>query len=107
MAGLLIKSALRISGSWPSGNSTSTTGPMTRAILPIFIISLSSSLRRLALQGFGAAHDIHEFFSNGRLPGLIHHQGETGNHILAVTGGVIHGGHPGCMLTGGFSKEAM
>ena len=51
--------------------------------------------RSQVAEGLGAADNIHQIRSNGRLPGFVVSEGQTVDHIVAGLGRVIHGSHPG------------
>src|SRR6476660_10428077 len=103
-----VSSRLYISGIESTGNSMSTTGPMTRAIRPpvpsvavlfssaVAVMSLNSlTVRRWLFgrsvgvgQGVHATDDLADFLGDARLPGLV---GDTGV-LLDELFGVVRGG---------------
>src|SRR4029453_6323388 len=74
MAGLVIRSALKMGGTAPSGNSTSTTGPIPCVMRPTL------GMVRFPFQRFRARDDLHELLGDGRLPHAVHHQREPADH---------------------------
>src|SRR6478609_8188192 len=115
-----VSSRLYMSGIESTGNSMSTTGPMTRAIRPpvpsvavlfssaVAVMSLNSLWVRRWLfgrsvrvgQGVDAADDLADFLGDARLPGLV---GDTGVLLDQLFGVVRRGLHrllPGGQLGG-------
>src|SRR6476646_8682243 len=111
-----ISSAKLISGMASGGNSTSTTGPAMATTRPslswvsgvgsaVTVISMLLLLRFLAkgsavAEGFGTAHDFHDLGGDRVLAGAVHRAGETGDQVLGVVGGRLHG-----PLTGGVLRR--
>src|SRR5438045_7960343 len=93
---------------WSAGNSTSTTGPMTRATRPaptaasplsaVFstFAFMCSSLTRCTCvcHGVGAAHDLADFLGDLGLPGVVRLTGQGLEEIVRVVGGRLHGPAP-------------
>src|SRR6476659_10062922 len=116
-------SAVWISGSPSGGNSTSTTGPITRTTRPAGLVpfpfsfamsALSSSLvERLAGQhvalgrgGGGrqrlrATHDLRDLRGDLRLAGLVGDPRVGLDQLVRVVGGRLHGPLPGRVLRRG------
>src|SRR5260221_5584362 len=116
-----VSSADRIAGRLPS-NSTSTTTPMIWAMRPVAtplsvaVAGASAGADFLAagflaaavamadlvfrLQGFGARDDLDQLLGNLRLAGSVHNQGEAGDHIAGIAGGVVHRRHLGGVEAG-------
>src|SRR5262245_10113133 len=94
IAALVTVRALKIGGNLPSGNSTSTTAPMTCMMRPLL------GMRNLSLQCFGARDDLHQLGGDGGLAGAVHRQGEAVDHLAGVPSRVVHRGHPGAQLAG-------
>src|SRR5210317_642838 len=90
-------SALYIAGSASWGNSTSTTGPVTRATRPVvvafvvavFVISLSLSLLRRS-EGVGAAHDFGNLLGNFSLASVVRQAGVFTDQLVGVVTGRLH-----------------
>src|SRR5262245_65458950 len=99
MAGLVIRSALKMGGRAPSGNSTSMTGPITCVMRPTL------GMMRLSFQRFRARDDLHQLLRDGRLPHAVHEQGEPVDHVGGVRGGIVHGGHARAVLAGDRLEE--
>src|ERR1700756_4977556 len=87
-----------------AANSTSTTGPMTRATRPVpaavsplsasfsTVAVMSSSLTRCARGGqrAGAADDLADFLGDLGLPRVIRLTGQRLDQIVRVIGGRLH-----------------
>src|SRR5262245_39759236 len=101
MAGLVIRSALKMGGRAPSENSTSTTGPITCVMRPTL------GMLRLSFQRLCARDDLHQLLGDGRLAYAVHHQREPADHVGGVSGGVVHGGHAGAVLAGGRLEKGL
>src|SRR5512137_1987548 len=88
-------------GSEPAGNSTSTTGPMTWVIFPLWVwISGMSVFPRDLLERLGATHDLAQFLGDVGLPRAVVLEGERADHLVRVPGGGLHGGHARAVLAG-------
>src|SRR5476651_1823292 len=86
----LVSSAFRMAGSWPSGNSTSTTAPMTWLRRPFALLMVSTFLNSC-----GAGDDFNQLLGDLRLAGTVHLDGEGLDHVARVAGGVVHRRHLG------------
>src|SRR3990172_8364553 len=98
IAGLLTLSALKMGGSDPPGNSTSTTAPSTWVIFPMLILTIppfNSSLQR-----FRRADDFHQLAGDRSLTRPVHLQGQTAHHFGRVAGCRIHRRHARAMFAG-------
>src|SRR5580704_11416474 len=107
---LVVSSADRMAGRWPS-NSTSTTAPITWVMRPVAtpcgsvsaglvasivaMCGLGSRLKRL-----GAGDDLDQLLGDLRLAGSVHDQGQAGDHVAGVAGGVVHSRHLGGVEAG-------
>src|SRR6266581_1093924 len=101
---LLVSSAFRIAGRWPS-NCTSTTAPMTWVMRPVWLagVAINSLLRiricvrqliALApLHCLGAGDDFDQLLGNLGLTGAVVDQGLLADHVAGVAGGVVHRAH--------------
>src|SRR5579862_937851 len=99
-----------------AGNSTSTTGPVTRATRPVpaaasplsaefstvAVMSRRSSLTRRARVGqrVGAADDLADFLGDLGLPRVVRLAGQRLDQIVRVVGGRLHRAAPGGQLGG-------
>src|SRR5512135_1390621 len=97
-----------------AGNSTSTTGPMTRATRPaptaasplsaVFstVAVMCSSLTRCACvgQGVGTAHDLADFLGDLGLPRVVRLTGQGLEEVTRVVGGRLHRAAAGGQLGG-------
>src|SRR5579872_118683 len=100
-----------------AGNSTSTTGPVTRATRPVpaavvgpsplaaefsTVAVMSSSLTRRARIGqrVGAADDLADFLGDLGLPCVVRLTGQRLDQVVRVVGGRLHGAPPGGQLRG-------
>src|SRR6476659_2826310 len=90
--------ALWIGGSWPSGNSTSRTGPITWTTRPVFCSAIANLLELLERRG--ARNDLDQFLRDPRLPGAVVGQGERVDHLPRVLRRRLHRGHPRAVLRG-------
>src|SRR2546422_6292174 len=92
--------AVKISGSDPGGNSTSTTDPITCVTLPNFAVSLSATaiVTSLSLQRLSAGDDLHQLLGDRRLPGAVVLEREPPDHLVCVLGGGVHRRHAGAVL---------
>src|SRR4051812_12983289 len=106
-----VSSRLYMSGIESTGNSMSTTGPMTLAIRPpvpsvavlfssaVAVMSLNSlTVRRWLFgrsvgvgQGVDAADDLADFLGDARLPGLVGDTGVLLDQLFGVVGRRLHG----------------
>src|ERR1700733_7952019 len=91
-----------------AGNSTSTTGPVTRATRPVpaaasplsgvfsSVAVMCSSLTRSARAGqrIGAADDLADFLGDLGLPCVVRLTGQRLDQIVRVVGGRLHGAAP-------------
>src|SRR4029077_13072739 len=90
-------------GSWPAGNSMSTTGPviwMTRAsqsdvagVMPVrgsCVVAASASVR--------AGRDLDHLAGDVRLADLVVREGQVLDELFGVLGRVLHGDHPARLL---------
>src|SRR5215475_2481210 len=108
-----------MSGICSVANSTSTTGPMTRATWPTrpaspplvawssWVAVISTSLApcdRLG-QRVGAADDLADFLGDLRLAGLVGLAGELLEQIVGVVGGRLHGAPPRRDFGGGALQQ--
>src|SRR6476619_5959164 len=123
-----VSSRLYISGIESTGNSMSTTGPMTRAIRPpvpsvaVFFSSAVAvmSLNSLCCRGvrrwlFGrsvrvgqrvdATDDLADLLGDARLPGLVGDAGVLLDQLFGVVRRGLHRLLPGCQLGGGRLQE--
>src|SRR3989304_4279495 len=99
MLRFVILIALKRAGSWPGSNRTSTTGPITWTMFPLFMIPSPPSGSWLSLERLGAADDLHQLLGDRGLAGAVHLQREPGDHIHGVVGRRIHRRHPGAVLS--------
>src|SRR3954453_22568878 len=119
-----VSSRLYISGIESTGNSMSTTGPMTLAIRPpvpsvavlfssaVAVMSLNSlTVRRWLFgrsvgvgQGVDAADDLADFLGDARLPGLVGDTGVLLDQLFGVVGRGLHRPLP-CGQLGGRGLE--
>src|SRR3954471_15461834 len=89
-------SALLISGSWLGGNSTSTTGPITRTTRPSacpFCSAIGLTLPSVARgrrQRFGAAHDLHDLGRDLVLTRAVGLPRQDLQQLVRVVGGRLH-----------------
>src|SRR6476469_7027962 len=95
-----VVSRLYCSGIWPTGNSTSTTGPMMREIRPVppgaaasvfsvtvaVMVSLSLALGQRA----GATDDFADLLGDLGLAGLVRQAGVLLDELLGVVRGRLH-----------------
>src|SRR5215468_3527793 len=111
-----------MSGIFSVANSTSTTGPMTRAIWPTraasplppvawfsWVAVISTSLApcdRLG-QRVGAPDDLADFLGDLRLAGLVGLAAELLEQIVGVVGGRLHGAPPRRDFGGGALQQRM
>src|SRR5262249_59918077 len=108
-----------MSGICSVANSTSTTGPMTRATWPMrpappplvawssWVAVISTSLApcdRLG-QRVGTPDDLADFLGNLRLAGLVGLAAELLEQIVGVVGGRLHGAPPRRDLDGGALQQ--
>src|SRR4029077_9707336 len=105
---LLVSSAFRIAGRWPS-NCTSTTAPMTWVIFPV-ATAMSSSQSKLAaprrpLQRLGAGDDLDQFLGDHRLAGAVVGERLLADHFAGIAGGIVHRAHARALLGGGVFQE--
>src|SRR5690348_3016499 len=102
-----------------AANSTSTTGPVTRATWPTrpapsvawvsWVAVISTSLApcdRLG-QRVGAPDDLADFLGDLRLAGLVGLAGELLEQIVGVVGGRLHGAPPRRYFGGGALQQRM
>src|SRR3984893_14459996 len=98
-----------------AGNSTSTTGPVTRATRPVpaaasplaaefsTVAVMSSSLTRCARIGqrVSAADDLADFLGDLGLPCVVRLTGQRLDQVIRVVGGRLHAPPPRGQLGGG------
>src|SRR5580698_5070216 len=85
-----------------SANWTSTTGPITWTILPVFIGSERGWVSWKVVLG-GAERsgcDLEDFLGDGRLAGLVVLEGEVAQQLGRVVLRGLHGDHAGAVLRG-------
>src|SRR3954468_4291013 len=93
-------SALLISGSWLGGNSTSTTGPITRTTRPSacpFCSAIGQTLPSVARgrrQRFGAAHDLHDLGRDLVLTRAVGLPRQDLQQLIRVVGRRLHRAPP-------------
>src|SRR4249919_1526155 len=106
-----------MSGICSAPNSTSTTGPVTRATWPtsaapsrpppvaefsvVAVICPSLAPCERLGQRVGAPDDLADFLGDLGLPGLVGLAGELLEQVVGVVGGRLHGPPPGRDLRGG------
>src|SRR5512138_2754314 len=90
-----------MSGSPPGGNSTSTTGPMTWVILPLWTFAVAMSSFPELLERLGAAHDLHQLLRDVGLARPVVLESERRDHLLGVLRRRLHRAHAGAVLAGG------
>src|SRR6266536_3360702 len=103
---LVVSSAFRIAGRWPS-NCTSTTAPMTWVIFPVALAMWSSlpfrvSSRRFPeqrhrLECFSARDDLDQFLGDHRLARAIVDQRLLADHVAGIARRVVHRAHLGAV----------
>src|SRR6516164_7510829 len=112
-----------MSGICSVANSTSTTGPVTRATWPtrpasspappvarfswVAVISTSLAPRESLGQRVGAPDDLADFLGDLRLAGLVGLAGELLEQIVGVVGGRLHGTPPRRDFGGGALQQRM
>src|SRR5919201_4237683 len=87
------RSAPKISGRCPSGNCTSSTGPMICTISPVAVFiatAIASPLRHR----FGAGSDLEHFFRDPPLPRLVRLEREVLDEVARGVRGVPHRDEP-------------
>src|SRR5207342_1700676 len=84
------RTAFRMGGSVPSGNSMSRTGPITWTTFPI--LAIASSFR--SVERRGARNDFDELLGDPRLSRAVVGQGQGVDHVAGILRGRIHRGHP-------------
>src|SRR5262252_956332 len=106
-----------MSGICSVANSTSTTGPMTRATWPtrpappaawvswVAVISTSLAPCDCLGQRVGAPDDLADFLGDLRLAGLVGLAGELLEQIVGVVGGRLHGAPPRRDFGGGALQQ--
>src|SRR4051794_17683136 len=90
-------------GSWPAGNSMSTTGPviwMTLPIAPAGAVSVMSVVppASLASASVRAGRDLDHLAGDVRLADLVVGQGQVLDELFGVLGRVLHRDHPARLL---------
>src|SRR5215470_15260873 len=102
-------SALNSWGTDSRGNSTSTTGPITRTTRPVaFLVAAVMSLITSCGCGecVGAADDLADLLGDLGLAGLVHLAGEASDQLVGVVGRRLHGAPAGGRLRGrGFQQR--
>src|SRR6186997_1846803 len=97
-----ISTAFRIFGSWPAGNSMSTTGPviwMTRpSALAGAAVAMSFSSSWCGSARLRAGRDFDHLSGDVGLAGLVVGQGEIVDELAGVLGRVLHRDHPARFL---------
>src|SRR5919201_6310107 len=91
-------SAVLISGSSSGGNSTSTTGPITRTTRPSGCSSAISLLQARAGEGLRPADDLHDLGGDLVLPGAVRLPGQDLHQLLGVVGRGLHRASAGGVL---------
>src|SRR5579885_2237053 len=88
-------------GSSPS-NFTSTTAPMTCAMVPILLVAMGSrpcvAERRRASERFGAGYDLDEFLGDDRLARAVVVDREAIDHLAGIARRVVHRRHARALL---------
>src|SRR5690625_4781634 len=107
--------ALFSGGRAPTGNSTSTTGPVTRAMRPVAVpgsavpstvaVTLLLTSRAGTSEGVGAADDLADLVGDLRLAGLVGLAGQGLDKLLGVIGRRLHRVAPRGLLRGGRLQE--
>src|SRR5579885_2537262 len=108
-AGFETRSALKIDGSEPLRNSTSTTLPRTWLMRPVAVslIALrfscrihysSIAARALSCKRLGAADYVHQFLGDRGLARAVHLQRQPFDHFRGVVGRAVHRGHARALL---------
>src|SRR5438067_2943854 len=94
--------AVKISGSEPAGNSTSTTGPITWVTLPTFDISFiaTAAIYGSLFHRLGAGDDLHQLLGDRRLAGAVVLERKSPDHLVGVLRGGVDRRHPCTMLRG-------
>src|SRR5437879_355829 len=103
---LVVSSAFRIAGRWPS-NCTSTTAPMTWVIFPVALailvlvtlqIKFAALLeQRPRLECFSARDDLDQFLGDHRLARAIVDQRLLADHVAGIARRVVHRAHLGAV----------
>src|SRR5690625_1179802 len=105
-----------MSGREPTGNSTSTTGPVTRAIRPVAVAPASAVPSTVAVtflltsgagtsERVGAADNLTDLVGDLGLTRLVGQTGQVLGEFLGVVRGGLHRGPPGRLLGGGRLQE--
>src|SRR5699024_332260 len=103
-----------MSGREPTGNSTSTTGPVTRAIRPVAVapaaavpstVAVTFLLTSGAGTRVGAAGNLTDLVGDLGLTRLVGQTGQVLGEFLGVVRGGLHRGPPGRLLGGGRLQE--
>src|SRR5215468_6668761 len=100
MEGLVTRSAVKISGRSPGGNSTSTTGPRIWVTFPCVCTVAVMSCSGSSLQRFGAGDDLHQFLGDHCLARAVVVEGQPGDGVCGVVGRVLHRAHSRPVLGG-------
>src|SRR5690349_15184072 len=89
-----------MSGIASCGNSTSTTGPVTRATRPTTAVSVFSAVRLMASslscglfarrQSVGAADDLGDLLRDLGLASIVAQAGVVGDELVGVVAGGLH-----------------
>src|SRR5690606_33441992 len=92
-----------MAGRWPSGNSTSTTGPKTCRTLPDTVVDAvavtsrpvrcfgrRSRVRRPSGHGVGAADDVEQLLGDALLAGAVVALPELSTHARRGVGRALH-----------------
>src|SRR5471030_1439619 len=82
-----------------SANCTSTTGPMTWTILPVFILKRlkGGGVRKLSGAELGGG-DLEDFLRDAGLAGLVVLEREVAEQLRRVVLGRLHGNHARAVL---------
>src|SRR5207344_2367178 len=75
---------------FPTGNSTSTTGPMIWTTVPTLLMGRPF---RFLFQGRGSRDDLDELFRDARLPRAVVDEGQGVDHVARVLGSGVHRRH--------------
>src|SRR5947207_12256883 len=109
LSALVTSSASNSSGCAPASNSTSTTAPITWLMRPCLSVFFFSGLAFVfatctpssgRADGFGAAHDLHQFSCDAGLPDLVRIKGQRVDQVARSLGRVLHRDHLGGVLAG-------
>src|SRR6478735_8850278 len=90
-------------GSWPAGNSMSTTGPVIWMTRPspaeaAMVMSVGASCVLAASASVRAGRDLDHLAGDVRLANLVVREGQVFDELFCVLGRVLHRDHPARLL---------